>query len=707
MEDFTKKSDDDPIQGQRQGGNNSDGHGNGGEVRHNHKHKKKSSKKKKSGKDTQHHSDSGKSSESGATYEDKIQAKQRAVAQVGSTFSRSGGDGSGGRSAVEHSSVLDARIEAKRAANLPLVANSTERSDSHIVNQRSEDYAPSNNRVGGVQEPLEDNEEELLLFADMTDYGQEREGSERNIFGAGDAGDIPHHQEVEEEEEIAYPDVQADIAVMEEIHQEGLVDEAGGIQAYIAEPEIISGDVIGVIKSDEEVEREERRVYTKYFVGASVCMVFLIIIIGVPVTLKLTNVISPTVVLTAEPTISPTCMPSEAPSSAPTSEYFTQVVEKLIPLSGNALYDPQTPQHKAARWISDVDQMDLNHPGFEQRYAMAVFYYSTDGDNWQTQDGWLKEGSECNWHGIQGLGNCLEGCTNDGDICGITMKYNRISGSIPSEMGILTQMRYFEIQNNVLTGTIPTEIGNWNKLSAFLVNWNKLEGTFPITFAPNNRLGTIFVNGNRLKGDSLVSSLSILKNLEWLEARENDLTGTLSADIANLNRLDIIDLRNNSLTGTIPNNWNETHMISSLMVSHNNITGRLPDTLGRVPRLRKLHISGNEMTGSIPVSYYNLSSLEELYLDDNNFYGGLPQTPEPIYENMEEFSIHDNAFSGRFPAEYFESSKLKLLSLHRNQLTGTITETICERTDTSQANSIRTLTADCDMIICDCCTKCY
>lgn len=64
------------------------------------------------------------------------------------------------------------------------------------------------------------------------------------------------------------------------------------------------------------------------------------------------------------------------------------------------------------------------------------------------------------------------------------------------------------------------------------------------------------------------------------------------------------------------------------------------------------------MTGSIPVSYYNLSSLEELYLDDNNFYGGLPQTPEPIYENMEEFSIHDNAFSGRFPAEYFESSKL-------------------------------------------------
>ncbi len=472
MEHLAEKSNDDPVQGQRHGGNDSDDHGGGGEERQNHKRTKKS-KKKKSGKDHQHHSKSGKSSESDSTYEDKIQAKQRAAAQVGSTVARSGGVRSGGMSAVEHASALDARIEAKRAANTSLVGNSLGQSDSHTVNQLSEEFSPSINRIGDVQQPLEDNEEELLLYADKTDYGQEHEGSERDISGVGEAGDILNNQVVEEEEEIAYPDVQADIAVMQEIHQEGLVDEAGGIQAYIAEPEIISGDVIGVIKSDEEVEREERRVYTKYFIGASACLVFLIIIIGVPGTQKLTNVISPTVVRTAEPTISPTCMPSEAPSSAPTSEYFTQVVEKLMPLSGNALYDPQTPQHKAARWISDVDQMDLNHPGFEQRYAMAVFYYSTNGDNWQTSDGWLKKDSECTWHGVRGLGNCLDGCTNNGDICGITMsksyslcfavwflllnvdffrsvycqeEYNRISGSIPSEMGILTEMRYFEVR---------------------------------------------------------------------------------------------------------------------------------------------------------------------------------------------------------------------------------------------------------------------
>eukprot|EP00569_Conticribra_weissflogii_P009424 CAMPEP_0171371474 /NCGR_PEP_ID=MMETSP0879-20121228/8661_1 /TAXON_ID=67004 /ORGANISM="Thalassiosira weissflogii, Strain CCMP1336" /LENGTH=497 /DNA_ID=CAMNT_0011880077 /DNA_START=99 /DNA_END=1592 /DNA_ORIENTATION=- len=483
----------------------------------------------------------------------------------------------------------------------------------------------------GAESPMDDYEEELLLFANESDYDADvdydyNNDSARDYSGENNIPRAHRELDMQEEEEIhEYPNIQADTAIMEEILREGLVDEIGGVEAYVAneEPEIISGNVVGVIKSDEEIAREERRVYTKYFIGVSACLVFLIVVIGVPVTLKLTHVISPTVVLTDAPTISPTCMPSEAPSSAPTTDHFTQVVEKLLPLSGEVLFDPRTPQHKAARWISDVDQMDMTHPLFEQRYTLAVFYYATNGDDWLTTKGWLTKDSECDWFGIEGLSNCLDGCTSDGEVCGIRMvSGNGINGTIPSEMGVLTELTIFEVQDANLTGTIPSEIGNWNKLSVLLIKDNKLEGSFPATFPPNNRLGTIIMDRNRLTGDSLVGFLPQLKNLKWLQAIGNLLSGSLPDDISSLMKLDEIDLSVNSLTGTIPNNWDETHIISSFNLSYNNITGKLPESLGRAPFLRNFHVSGNSLTGSIPSSYFNLSKLEELYLDDNSFVGG-------------------------------------------------------------------------------------
>jgi hypothetical protein len=206
---------------------------------------------------------------------------------------------------------------------------------------------------------------------------------------------------------------------MAEIAQVGLVDEAGGIQAFVADPVVDEANVIGVIKTDEEVEREERREYIGFFLKSVACIVFLIIVIGVPVTLKLTKVIGPIVVVTPSPTMTPSSMPSESPSSLPSSVGFTSVVERLYPISGDALMEVGSPQYRAARWISDEDpmQLDINDLGFEQRYVMAVFYYSLDGDNWSSSDGWLSGDSECTWEWVVGPG-CLNGCI-DGKVCGM------------------------------------------------------------------------------------------------------------------------------------------------------------------------------------------------------------------------------------------------------------------------------------------------
>ena len=101
---------------------------------------------------------------------------------------------------------------------------------------------------------------------------------------------------------------------------------------------------------------------------------------------------------------------------------FIEVVERLYLISGEALMDVGSPQHRAAKWISDEDPMQLNidDPGFEQRYVMAVFYYSLNGDDWSSSDGWLSGDSECTWKGVSGPG-CMEGCI-DGRVC--AMKFS-------------------------------------------------------------------------------------------------------------------------------------------------------------------------------------------------------------------------------------------------------------------------------------------
>ena len=168
---------------------------------------------------------------------------------------------------------------------------------------------------------------------------------------------------------------------------------------------------------DTEIEQEEKKKYTKRFVGIVCCLVVVIVAIAVPTTLKLAfagrrEVI---VVITEEPTSTPSLMPSLSPSSAPSTVRYTEVIDKLIPLSGEAaLKEVNSPQNMAARWISDDDlmMMDLDNPGFEQRYVMALFYYATDGSLWINSNGWLSEDSECFWYGIEGSSNgCNDGCT--------------------------------------------------------------------------------------------------------------------------------------------------------------------------------------------------------------------------------------------------------------------------------------------------------
>ena len=119
--------------------------------------------------------------------------------------------------------------------------------------------------------------------------------------------------------------------------------------------------------------------------------------------------------------------------------------------------DSSSPQNKALDWIlSDPFSSDgLPEDRLVQRFALATLYYSTDGANyWRNGGGWLTSTNECDWDGDdrQFL------CSSESMVEVVFLVNNQLTGPIPSEFALLTQLTYLALYNNDLTGSMPSSL---------------------------------------------------------------------------------------------------------------------------------------------------------------------------------------------------------------------------------------------------------
>lgn len=169
---------------------------------------------------------------------------------------------------------------------------------------------------------------------------------------------------------------------------------------------------------EEEIQEMERRKFRRYVVLMYSCFALVAIAVVVPVVVLFERNPRHTNVATSSP--APSMMPSTSmmPSSAPTSNRLDTTIVLFAPLSGEEAFKNRTsPQYQAAKWVSDEDPLALPFydPRFLQRYILATFYFSTNGDKWlqcgrldpicggdPNNDSWLvSESHECAWLGIR------------------------------------------------------------------------------------------------------------------------------------------------------------------------------------------------------------------------------------------------------------------------------------------------------------------
>ncbi|MDX1994663.1 MAG: S8 family serine peptidase [bacterium] len=243
------------------------------------------------------------------------------------------------------------------------------------------------------------------------------------------------------------------------------------------------------------------------------------------------------------------------------------------------------------------------------------------------------------------------------DLVGLNLSNNALTGFIPSEIGNLSELTYLELNDNALIGSIPEELGNSPAADIRLQN-NRLSGNIPDTLGQQGTMVSLVLSSNQLTWENpgaLFDAASV-ENLRWLDLSNNLLTGPLPPEIGNLARMENFSITGNALTGPIPAEIGQMGRLSpqglrflslEFVYDPDDPAGPLPPEIGNLTTLTNLSITGLNVPGPIPDSYQNLTQLSVLRLASNQINGSLPEWIGN--NNLEFLNVSDNLLTGNIP----------------------------------------------------------
>ena len=312
-----------------------------------------------------------------------------------------------------------------------------------------------------------------------------------------------------------------------------------------------------------------------------------------------------------------------------------------------------------------------------EREILVAVYHAAGGANWALSSNWLTEEPIGTWHGVT--------TDESGSVIELDLSRNLLIGSIPAELGRLSNLKSLRMSGNNLGGSIPNELGNLTALINLELHDNNLSGSIPTEVGRLSKLTWLELSRNDLSG-SIPAEMSKLTNLTVLALSHNELTGTFPWWLKELDGLHILQLSGNQFSGCMsadllsiwindlnrtrlptcrealitfyfatggPNwerntNWrrsdtslaqwfgvttDDDERVTAIDLSDNKLVGTLPTRLGTLIHLEKLDLSGNELDGSIPPELGTLANLSTLFLGDNELTGCVPTSLREIENN--------------------------------------------------------------------------
>lgn len=305
-------------------------------------------------------------------------------------------------------------------------------------------------------------------------------------------------------------------------------------------------------------------------------------------------------------------------------------------------------------------------PNPQTAYA-AQFIQRCDGQRWLINEVERLLNSE------QKTLNTVTSAADFAGIKSIGLKDADITGSIPSALGELTELRYLFLSGNHLSGAIPNELFTLSKLENIDLSGNEFSGGIPEGFGTMAALTTLELKGNEFSGtipDEILNNTTITT----LNLMDNRLTGGVPAGLSGMTALEYLNLSKNALGGAIPDLSALTEL-KALSLWECGLTGSIPDSLYGLTNLQILDLSGNKLEGEVSTALAELMALEYLAVDGNKLRGTLPDAFTAA--SLKEVHLENNYFRGTVPASLkARNDGGALVYLNNNYMTGTVLKDI-------------------------------
>ena len=393
---------------------------------------------------------------------------------------------------------------------------------------------------------------------------------------------------------------------------------------------------------------------------------------------------------------------NELPVTTQSSNWFNNRLWR----NNTSDFQPVSPQGKAWKWLMSHPKLD-SQPFLTERFALASLYFATNGTNWKNNDNWLNVTEHiCNWWADDldyPSQKYFDYCQGPDRFRYLRLSANGLDGPLPPELGLLTDLIVVELDENALRGSIHEGIWKgWIKIDQLGLNDNALTGSLPSTIGLLSNMRGLFLNNNQFTG-TLPSALGQMSTIQYLHLSSNRLSGIISPDIGNLKLLGL-HLSENRFSGPIPSSFGNLKLSEAIMLGANNLSGSIPTEIGLCRSLQTVDLSRNPMlSGTIPSEFGRLRDVWIMFMNGCNITGTLPQQLFRL-DRLVTLDVSDTRLSGTVPEQYGQLSRLSNLHIYGTDMSGSIPSSVCQTFVDKRVSE--GLIVDCDQVVCDCNCTC-